>query len=78
MNPKLGTNLEIAVLDQKREDLNPDDTLANYLTDGRGENLLVNGEQKHVTGYMKEFLFQQLELHIENLFENQSNVSKLN
>ncbi|MEF0940369.1 ABC-F family ATP-binding cassette domain-containing protein [Rhizobium sp. BR 362] len=55
---KLGTNLEIATLDQKREDLNPEDTLANYLTDGRGENLLVNGEQRHVTGYMKEFLFQ--------------------
>ncbi|PDT17271.1 elongation factor 3 [Rhizobium sp. J15] len=55
---KLGTNLEIATLDQKREDLDPEDTLANYLTDGRGENLLVNGEQRHVTGYMKEFLFQ--------------------
>lgn len=55
---KLGTNLDIAVLDQKREDLNLEDTLAHYLTDGRGENLLVNGEQKHVTGYMKEFLFQ--------------------
>ncbi len=47
---KLGTNLEIATLDQKREDLNPNDTLAHYLTDGRGENLLVNGELKHVTG----------------------------
>jgi len=55
---KLGTNLEIATLDQKREDLNLNDTLAHYLTDGRGENLLVNGELKHVTGYMKEFLFQ--------------------
>ncbi|KZS55670.1 ATP-binding cassette subfamily F protein uup [Rhizobium sp. BK226] len=55
---KLGTNLEIATLDQKREDLDPENTLANYLTDGRGENLLVNGEQRHVTGYMKEFLFQ--------------------
>ncbi|MBX5146143.1 ABC-F family ATP-binding cassette domain-containing protein [Rhizobium lentis] len=55
---KLGTNLEIATLDQKREDLDPEDTLANYLTDGRGENLIVNGEQRHVTGYMKEFLFQ--------------------
>ncbi|MVA80081.1 ATP-binding cassette domain-containing protein [Agrobacterium vitis] len=66
---KLGTNLEIATLDQKREDLNPDDTLANYLTDGRGENLLVNGEQKHVTGYMKEFLFQpeQARTPIRNL-----------
>ncbi|WP_439626521.1 ABC-F family ATP-binding cassette domain-containing protein [Shinella sp.] len=55
---KLGTNLEIATLDQRREDLNLDDTLGHYLTDGRGETLLVNGEQRHVTGYMKEFLFQ--------------------
>lgn len=55
---KLGTNLDIATLDQKREDLDLTDTLANYLTDGRGENLLVNGVQRHVTGYMKEFLFQ--------------------
>ncbi|WP_099867364.1 ABC-F family ATP-binding cassette domain-containing protein [Pararhizobium haloflavum] len=55
---KLGTNLDVAVLDQKREDLDENDTLAHYLTDGRGDTLLVNGEQKHVTGYMKEFLFQ--------------------
>ena len=55
---KLGTNLEIATLDQRREDLNLNDTLAHYLTDGRGENLLVNGEQRHVTGYMKDFLFE--------------------
>lgn len=55
---KLGTNLDIAILDQRREDLNLDDTLAHYLTDGRGDNLLVNGEQRHVTGYMKDFLFQ--------------------
>lgn len=66
---KLGTNLDIATLDQKREDLNLDDTLANYLTDGRGENLLVNGEHRHVTGYMKEFLFQpeQARTPIKNL-----------
>jgi ATP-binding cassette subfamily F protein uup len=55
---KLGTNLEIATLDQRREQLDLDDTLAHYLTDGRSENLLVNGVQRHVTGYMKEFLFQ--------------------
>ncbi|GEO85834.1 MULTISPECIES: ABC-F family ATP-binding cassette domain-containing protein [Alphaproteobacteria] len=66
---KLGTNLEIAVLDQKREDLDPEDSLAHYLTDGRGDNLLVNGEQKHVTGYMKDFLFQpeQARTPIKNL-----------
>jgi ABC transport system ATP-binding/permease protein len=66
---KLGTNLEIATLDQKREDLNLDDTLAHYLTDGRGENLLVDGVAKHVTGYMKDFLFQpeQARTPIRNL-----------
>ncbi|KRB62867.1 elongation factor 3 [Rhizobium sp. Root708] len=66
---KLGTNLEIATLDQKREDLDLEDTLAHYLTDGRGDNLLVNGEQRHVTGYMKDFLFQpeQARTPIKNL-----------
>ncbi len=66
---KLGTNLEIATLDQKREDLDLEDTLAHHLTDGRGDNLLVNGEQRHVTGYMKEFLFQpeQARTPIKNL-----------
>jgi len=55
---RLGTNLEIAILDQKREDLDPQMSLEMFLTDGRGSNLVVNGEQKHVTGYMKDFLFQ--------------------
>jgi ATP-binding cassette subfamily F protein uup len=66
---KLGTNLEMATLDQKREDLNLDDTLAHFLTDGRGDNLLVNGVAKHVTGYMKDFLFQpeQARTPIRNL-----------
>ncbi len=55
---RLGVNLEMAELDQKREDLNLDDTLGHYLTDGRGESLIVNGEQRHVASYMKDFLFQ--------------------
>src|SRR5690606_30174879 len=54
---RLGANLEIAALDQKRE-LDPAETLANYLTDGRGDSLIVNGEQKHVVSYMKDFLFK--------------------
>ncbi|OCW58110.1 ABC-F family ATP-binding cassette domain-containing protein [Hoeflea olei] len=64
-----GSKLDIAVLDQRREVLDPDETLAHYLTDGRGDNLLVNGEAKHVTGYMKDFLFQpeQARTPIRNL-----------
>ncbi|TKB11064.1 MAG: ABC-F family ATP-binding cassette domain-containing protein [Mesorhizobium sp.] len=55
---RLGVNLEVATLDQKREAVEPQETLAHYLTDGRGENLLVNGEQRHVVSYMKDFLFK--------------------
>jgi ATP-binding cassette subfamily F protein uup len=64
-----GSKLDIAVLDQRREVLNPEETLAHYLTDGRGDSLIVNGEAKHVTGYMKDFLFQpeQARTPIRNL-----------
>mgnify|MGYP001263565313 CR=1 FL=1 len=55
---RLGTNLSIATLDQKRESVDPLETLAQYLTDGRGETLVVNGEEKHVVSYMKDFLFK--------------------
>ena len=53
---KLGVNLEIATLDQKRS-LDETETLAHYLTDGRGDSVIVNGEQRHVVSYMKDFLF---------------------
>ncbi|MBD0414215.1 ABC-F family ATP-binding cassette domain-containing protein [Oryzicola mucosus] len=55
---RLGVNLDIATLDQKREAVDPQETLAEYLTDGRGENLVINGEQRHVVSYMKDFLFR--------------------
>ncbi len=55
---RLGVNLEIATLDQKRAAVDPNETLAHFLTDGRGETLLVNGEERHVVAYMKDFLFK--------------------
>jgi len=55
---KLGTNLEIATLDQRRESLDPDMSVAATLTGGRGDAVIVNGEQRHVIGYMKDFLFK--------------------
>ncbi len=55
---RLGANLEIATLDQKRGDLDPNETPEQFLTGGRGSTLSVNGVQRHVTGYMKDFLFQ--------------------
>ncbi len=55
---KLGTNLEIATLDQRRESLDPDASVAATLTGGRGDAVIVNGEQRHVIGYMRDFLFK--------------------
>ncbi|WP_116653993.1 ABC-F family ATP-binding cassette domain-containing protein [Pelagibacterium sediminicola] len=54
---RLGTRLEMAVLDQRRASLDPDMTLKDVLTGGGSDTLTINGEAKHVIGYMKEFLF---------------------
>jgi len=54
---KLGVNLEILVLDQKREALDPNWTLGEALTDGSGDMVAVGEARKHVIAYMKDFLF---------------------
>ncbi|WP_439574572.1 ABC-F family ATP-binding cassette domain-containing protein [Phreatobacter sp.] len=54
---KLGTNLVMASLDQRRDELDPATPLAEALTRGRGDYVTINGENRHVIGYMKDFLF---------------------
>jgi len=54
---RLGSNLQMVRLDQQRESLNPDWTLSEALTGGRGDTVTVNGRSRHVVGYMKDFLF---------------------
>jgi ATP-binding cassette subfamily F protein uup len=54
---RLGANLAIAALDQHRDSLNPDTTVAEALTPGGGDTVHVNGQAKHVVSYMKDFLF---------------------
>ncbi|WP_375639167.1 ABC-F family ATP-binding cassette domain-containing protein [Bartonella sp. MF74HXZ] len=51
-----GYNLSMALLDQQRI-LNEEETLAHYLTGGRGDTLVINGQERHVVSYMKDFLF---------------------
>ncbi|MGL4727498.1 MAG: ABC-F family ATP-binding cassette domain-containing protein [Bosea sp. (in: a-proteobacteria)] len=55
---KLGVNLDIATLDQKRDSLDPNWTLSDALTGGRGDQVMVGGVPRHVIGYMKDFLFR--------------------
>ena len=60
----LGTNLEIAVFDQTRAQLDPDATLWDSLTSdpgmrvsGKADQVMVRGQPRHVVGYLKDFLF---------------------
>ena len=61
---KLGTNLEVAVFDQTRAQLDPDMSLWDSLTGdpsmrvgGRADQVMVRGTPKHVVAYLKDFLF---------------------
>ncbi len=54
---KRGASLEVVFLDQKREALDEAATLAEVLTEGRGDTVFVGGRPRHVVSYMKDFLF---------------------
>ena len=54
---RLGASLEMATLDQRRASLDPQTVLKDALTGGGSDFVEVNGEKKHVIGYMKDFLF---------------------
>ncbi len=55
---RLGTNLAPVVLDQRRETLDPEQSLTEALTGGSGDTVTVGGQSRHVIGYMKDFLFR--------------------
>ncbi len=55
---RLGANLEIASLEQGRDSLKPDWTVADALTGGSGDLVVINGVARHVASYMQDFLFQ--------------------
>ena len=52
-----GTAIAMVTLDQKREALPAETTLSQALTEGRGDQVFINGQPRHVVGYMKDFLF---------------------
>lgn len=54
---RLGANLQMVTLDQRRASLDPNATVAETLTGGRGDTVQIGGQTKHVVGYMKDFLF---------------------
>ena len=63
---KLGTNLEAAIFDQARAQLDPEMSLWDSLTgdpdmrvSGKADQIMVRGMPRHVVGYLKEFLFEE-------------------
>ena len=62
----LGTNLQIAVFDQTRAQVDPDASLWDNLTSdplmrvsGQSDQIMVRGVPRHVVGYLKDFLFDE-------------------
>ncbi|WP_339800898.1 ATP-binding cassette domain-containing protein [uncultured Marinobacter sp.] len=53
---RLGTNREVAYFDQLRGELDLKRNALDNLSEGR-EFIEINGQQKHVLGYLQEFLF---------------------
>jgi len=65
----LGTGIELAVFDQTRAALDPDQTLWESLThdpvigaSGRSDQVMVRGIARHVVGYLKDFLFDEAQV----------------
>ena len=54
---KLGANIQMATLDQKRDALDPNLSVRDTLTGGRGDSVFVGNQTRHVVGYMRDFLF---------------------
>lgn len=50
-----GARLQVAYFDQQREQLDPERTVVASVADG--EMVTVNGESRHVIGYLADFLF---------------------
>ena len=72
---KLGTNLEIAYLDQARAALKPGQTLWETLAPLGGDQIMVRGRPKHVAAYAKDFMFDERQLRqpVESLSGGERN-----
>ena len=56
---KLGAGIESLVFDQRRESLDPEASLWKTLVPGGGDSIMVRSRQRHVVGYLRDFLFHE-------------------
>jgi len=52
-----GTRLAPAYFDQQREQLDPSASLMVNVTGGSGDTVVIDGQPRHVAGYLRDFLF---------------------
>ena len=57
-----GSRLEVAYYDQERAQLNLDESVMQNIS-GRNDQVTVNGNTRHVSGYLQDFLFRPEQLH---------------
>jgi ATP-binding cassette subfamily F protein uup len=58
-----GTSLLPAYFDQQRDQLDPDKSIMDNVTGGSGETITLDGRARHVSGYLRDFLFPPERLH---------------
>ena len=58
-----GTSLLPAYFDQQREQLNPAASIMDNVTGGSGDTVILDGRPRHVSGYLRDFLFPPERLH---------------
>ncbi|HVY98937.1 MAG TPA: ATP-binding cassette domain-containing protein [Dongiaceae bacterium] len=56
---RLGVGMKMISLDQRREAFDLEQTLWKTLAPGGGDSIMVNGRQKHVVAYLRDFLFDE-------------------
>jgi ABC transport system ATP-binding/permease protein len=54
---KRGTKLEVAYFDQQRDQLNSQASIMDNVTGGSGDSVVIDGKARHVSGYLRDFLF---------------------
>jgi ATP-binding cassette subfamily F protein uup len=52
-----GTALQPAYFDQQRDQLDPARSIMDNVTGGSGDTVIIDGQPRHVSGYLRDFLF---------------------
>ena len=60
---KRGTSLLPAYFDQQREQLDLSASIMDNVTGGSGDTVTIDGQPRHVSGYLRDFLFPPERLH---------------